>query len=149
MQLFKRIHESLANVFNGAHSAAQTAPEQHPARQNTGMMAEQLAGTYLSRAGLKIVARNVRSRWGEIDLIGTDGETLVFVEVRLRTDPRFGGAAESISPAKRRRLVRTANHFLAHGGRLWQGRPCRFDVVLLDRLHLAHIEWIRNAFDAA
>ena len=58
-------------------------------------------------------------------------------------------AAASITEAKQQRLIRTAEHFLTHGGKVWHGRPCRFDVVLFDRLHLSHIEWIRSAFDAA
>lgn len=149
MQLFKRIHEGVSKVFNAGHSAASDATEQLPAQQQTGMIAERLAETYLSREGLKVVARNVRSRWGEIDLVALDAEMLVFVEVRLRTDPRYGGAAASITEAKQQRLLRTAEHFLAHGGKVWHGRPCRFDVVLFDRLHLSHIEWIRSAFDAA
>ncbi len=95
-----------------------------------------------------MIARNLRSRWGEIDLIASDGDSIVFVEVRLRSDPRFGGAAASISAAKQKRLVRTAEAFLAGEGRAFAQRPCRFDVVLLDRLDAASIEWIRGAFDA-
>lgn len=149
MQLFKQIHERISSVFNAGHSAATKPREQLPPRSEAGCLAEQLAETYLSRSGLKILARNVRSRWGEIDLIATEGETLVFIEVRLRTDPRYGGAAASISQSKQKRLIRTAEHFLVHGGKLWQGWPCRFDVVLLDRLQISRIEWIRDAFVAA
>lgn len=120
-----------------------------PPHLRDGTLAERMAETYLSRQGLKIIARNVRSRHGELDLVCLEGEALVFVEVRMRADPRYGGAAESITEGKQQRLIRTADHFLCHGGKSWIGRPCRFDVVLLDRLHLAHVEWIRSAFDAA
>lgn len=109
-----------------------------------GAQAEQRAAHYLQQQGLKLIAQNYRGRFGEIDLILQDGATLVFVEVRLRSNRRFGGAAASITAAKRRRLIRAAGHYLA-------GRPmpvCRFDAVLLDRLDAAGIEWIRNAFDA-
>lgn len=107
-----------------------------------GARAEEQAARFLAGRGLKILARNYRCRGGEIDLVCRDGATLVFVEVRLRTHPGFGGAAASITPAKQRRIALAANHYLA-------GKPlpaCRFDAVLLDG---ASIDWIRNAFDAS
>ncbi|WP_374514644.1 YraN family protein [Niveibacterium sp.] len=148
MRLIRRIHEGFSKVLGGGHSAAEPEAPQVPPHLRDGSLAERLAETWLTRQGLKVIARNVRCKLGEIDLVATDGEMLVFVEVRMRTDPRFGGAAASITPAKQAKLVRTAEWFLANGGKAWAGRPCRFDVVLLDRLHLAHIEWIRGAFDA-
>lgn len=108
----------------------------------TGALAEEQAARFLAAQGLKILARNYRCRGGEIDLICRDGATLVFVEVRLRTNRAFGGAAASITPAKQRRIALAANHYLA-------GKPlpaCRFDAVLLDG---AGIDWIRSAFDAS
>ena len=107
-----------------------------------GARAEEQAARFLAGRGLKILARNYRCRGGEIDLVCRDGAILVFVEVRLRTNRDFGGAAASITPAKQRRITLAANHYLA-------GKPlpaCRFDAVLLDG---AGIDWIRNAFDAA
>ena len=68
--------------------------------------------------------------------------TLVFVEVRVRADARFGGAAASIGAAKRQRLVFAARHFLA---RFAAPPPCRFDVVAVDG---EQVEWLRAAFDA-
>jgi putative endonuclease len=109
-----------------------------------GARAEQLCAELLSRAGLRILARNWRCRHGEIDLVAEEGRTLVFAEVRLRRNPGFGGAAESITGAKRARLVAAARTYLA-------GRPesdCRFDVLLLDALEGGRIRWIRNAFTA-
>lgn len=109
---------------------------------SAGSDAEELAARHLVRHGLKIVERNYRCRGGEIDLICRDGATLVFVEVRLRANRNFGGAAASITPAKQQRLIRAARHYLA-------GKPmpmCRFDAVLLDGQNL---EWLRSAFDAA
>ena len=107
-----------------------------------GARAEEQAARFLAGRGLIILARNYRCRGGEIDLVCRDGATLVFVEVRLRTNRDFGGAAASITPAKQRRIALAANHYLA-------GKPlpaCRFDAVLLDG---TRIDWIRNAFDAA
>ena len=65
------------------------------------------------RRGLAIVARNFRRRCGEIDLIARDGDTLVFVEVRLRRRSDYGGAAASITAAKRARMIAAANLYLA------------------------------------
>ena len=111
---------------------------------SAGAAAEAIAAAHLARHGLRILARNWRMRGGEIDLICADGETLVFVEVRLRTRADYGGAAASITVAKQRRLVLAARHYLS-------GRPevpCRFDAVLLDRVHQAGLVWIKDAFAA-
>ncbi len=64
-----------------------------------GRHAESLAAAFLQQRGLKLVERNYRCRFGEIDLVAREGKTLVFVEVRMRTSARFGGAAASITAA--------------------------------------------------
>jgi len=113
----------------------------------SGARAEALCAEHLRRAGLRVIARNWRCRLGELDLIADEAGVTVFVEVRQRSSRRFGGAAESITAAKRARLVAAAKHYLA-------GRPersCRFDVMLLDADDpggIEDIKWIRNAFDA-
>ena len=107
-----------------------------------GMRAEELCAELLRKAGLRILARNWRCRLGEIDLVAEEGATLVFAEVRLRRGGAFGGAAESITSAKRARLLAAARLYLA--GRA--GTDCRFDVLLLDQLAPARIRWICNAF---
>lgn len=108
-----------------------------------GEAAESLAASFLRAHGLAIAERNYRCRFGEIDLIALDRGTLVFVEVRQRLSDDFGGAAESITAAKRTRLVAAARHYLAR--RSGSMPPCRFDAVLI-RGEPPHIEWIRNAF---
>jgi putative endonuclease len=111
---------------------------------DTGSRAEELVAELFRRAGLRILARNWRCRHGEIDLIAEERGTLVFAEVRYRGNSSFGGAAESITEAKRSRIVAAASLYLA-------GRPqadCRFDVLLLDALQGGRIRWIRNAFSA-
>ena len=103
---------------------------------------ESLAAAFLERQGLKILERNYRCRFGEIDLVAAAGTVLIFVEVRARRSDEFGGAGASITAAKRRRLVATARHYLAaHRSR----RACRFDVVLLHGDE-RRIEWLPNAF---
>ena len=113
-----------------------------PAPRGTGGAAEALAAEYLVRNGLTLTGRNYRCRLGEIDLILRDGASIVFVEVRLRTNPSFGSAAESIGHRKRTRIIAAAQHYLAGKPEA----PCRFDVVLLDQLEPPRIEWIRDAF---
>jgi putative endonuclease len=108
-----------------------------------GARAETLAATYLKAQGLTLLARNFRVSGGEIDLIAQEGGVTVFVEVRLRRSSHFGGAVESITAAKRRRLILAARHWLSAHGEV----PCRFDCILLDRLELGAIEWIRHAFE--
>lgn len=114
------------------------------AMNRAGARAEELCAELLRKAGLRVLARNWRCRHGEIDLVAEEGRTLVFAEVRLRQDERFGGAAESITAAKRARLIAAARLYLAR-------RPdavCRFDVLLLDALEASRVQWIRNAFTA-
>ena len=96
------------------------------AAQSAGGMAEDEAARLLERHGLAIIARNYRTRLGEIDLIARDGEVLVFVEVRMRASDLYGDAAESITRSKRRRIESAARHFLAGLGR---GQPDRKSVV--------------------
>ena len=107
-----------------------------------GAAAEALAESFLNARGLAIAHRNYRCRFGEIDLIARDGTTLVFVEVRQRRYENYGSAAESITAAKRARLLAAARHYLARTG---DASSCRFDVVLI-RGDEQRIEWIRNAF---
>ena len=112
----------------------------------SGRSAEDLAAHFLERHGLRIVARNHRCRGGEIDLVCQDGETLVFVEVRLRQHPGFGGAGASVTRAKQRRIALAAEHYLSAHRR--HDDACRFDCVLLSELGADDIEWVRDAFSA-
>ena len=108
----------------------------------SGKLAEALAADYLQARGLRLIARNYNCRLGEIDLILADGPVLVFAEVRLRRNRDYGGAAASITAAKRQRILLAARHYLS--GR--PEAPCRFDALLLDALDPDHIEWIKDAF---
>ena len=110
-----------------------------------GAQAEQLAVQFLQQQGLKLIGQNYRGRFGEIDLIMQDGTTLVFIEVRLRRNAGFGGAAASIDTHKQQRIVRTAQQYLANLARI---PACRFDVVLLDDVEERNMQWLKNAFDA-
>jgi len=117
--------------------------------KSAGDRAESLALEHLQRHGLALVCRNYRvargprARGGEIDLILRERDgTVVFVEVRSRADPTFGGALASVTARKQQRLVLAARHYLAGLARL---PPCRFDVVAFDD---GAVQWIRGAFEA-
>lgn len=113
----------------------------------SGARFEHAAQVRLEQAGLSVVERNWRNRYGELDLVMREGDTLVFVEVRYRRDPRFGGGAASVGPAKRAKLTRAAQGFLQAHPRL-AGLPCRFDVVAFDGdAETPSCDWQRGAFE--
>jgi putative endonuclease len=112
---------------------------------SAGAQAEQLAALYLQQQGLKLLQSNYRCRFGEIDLICQQKDVLVFVEVRLRSNSAFGGAAASIDARKQGKLLRSARHYLAT---LPHIPPCRFDAILMQSVDSHGIEWVKNAFTA-
>jgi putative endonuclease len=99
-------------------------------RQQLGLLGEDLARVELERLGYQILDRRYRSRFGEIDLIARDGATVVFVEVKTKTDSRFGDPAEMVTVQKQRRLVSMAEEYVS--GHALDATPCRFDVVAVD-----------------
>jgi putative endonuclease len=108
---------------------------------------EDRACAHLERAGLRLLTRNFHTRYGELDLVMREGDTLVFVEVRYRRDRAFGGAGASVTRAKQDKLIRAAQGFLAAHPEHAQ-RPCRFDVVSFDGpRETARCDWQRNAFE--
>ncbi len=115
-----------------------------------GRQGEELAQEYLLRLGYRIVARNYRRPFGEIDIIAQDGETVVFVEVKSRHSTAFGSPLEAVDGRKQRQLSRVAQEYL-HRHHLGDS-TARFDVIAV-RIHRdsrpATIEHIQNAFDFA
>lgn len=97
------------------------------AKDQLGRDGEKAAAEYLVRAGLRILQRNFNCKFGEIDLIARDGETLVFVEVKTRRDESAAAPEESIGPGKQRQLARVARHWLATHGQ--PDCAYRFDAV--------------------
>jgi len=132
----KRSAEAPAWVQTGAASPA----------QQSGVQAEDRACQYLQEQGARILARNVQTRHGEIDIVCLDAGVLAFVEVRQRRSVRYGGAAASVERSKQARLIRTAQIWLPRlalryfGG---QTPPCRFDVIAVQRDGIA---WLKQAF---
>ncbi|OHV05183.1 YraN family protein [Mycobacterium talmoniae] len=98
-------------------------------RTELGALGEQLAADYLTGGGLRILARNWRCRYGELDVIAVDpaSDTAVFVEVKTRTGDGFGGLAEAVTDQKVRRLRRLATVWLASQDRYWA--KVRIDVI--------------------
>ena len=108
---------------------------------------ESAAEEYLRRKGYRILARNLRSSLGELDLVAEDGQVLVFVEVKARRTNAFGGAIHAVHHRKQEKLIQLAAQYLARHH--IKNRLCRFDVVLLQGLNAAapQIEHIQNAFE--
>ena len=107
-----------------------------------GAQKEKQVCAYLLSAGITVTERNFRCRQGEIDIIGYDGDTLVFFEVKYRSGAGRGSAAEAVNPAKQRKICRVADYYrLVHG--MTSGVPSRFDVVAIDG---GRLRWIKNAF---
>jgi putative endonuclease len=114
-----------------------------------GAAAEAFAAEYLTARGLSVIARNVRCRAGELDLVCRDGEVLVIVEVRQRASAGFGGALASVTGRKRRKLIRAAR-FQWQRQPEWRTRALRFDVLALQGQPdgAPEIAWIKDAFRA-
>jgi putative endonuclease len=114
-----------------------------------GARGESVASDALVRRGYRIIERNCRSRWGELDLVAYDGDTLVFVEVKARRSPQFGDPAYAVDRRKQTRLIRLAERYLLR--RRLGEPPCRFDVVLVEERAVLppRVEVITNAFDAS
>ena len=92
-----------------------------------GRAGEKAAAAFLKRSGWRIVARNYTCPQGELDLVGLDGDTIVFVEVKSRRSDASADPEINVTYHKQRRLTRAARHYLMEKGA--QDRPCRFDVV--------------------
>lgn len=114
---------------DGAERAPSTAVDRDP-RQALGKTGEDLACAELRRRGYAILARRYRTRLGEIDIIGEHEAEIVFIEVKARSNDRFGSGAHAVTPWKQRRVARMAADYLSRHH--LHDRPCRFDVVAVD-----------------
>ena len=117
-------------------------------RIRTGRQGEDLAAGYLESAGYRIVERNYRCPFGEMDLVARDGETIVFVEVKSRRSDRFGPPQDSVGPKKQKKMSQIALHYLEQ--KQLHSCEARFDVIAVSLLPAGErVELIRNAFDLA
>lgn len=130
-----------------------------------GDKGELLAEKYLKKQGLKPIKRNYRCKMGEIDLIMSDGNDIVFVEVRIRSNKNYASGAESVTLSKQRKIIKTANLYLQNNPEKYNNGS-RFDVISislesnleknlernLERNGISGdknpiIDWIANAFE--
>ncbi len=111
-------------------------------QRETGVSGEEQAAEYLAAHGMRIVARNYRTRQGEIDIVGYHNGYLVFVEVKYRSAKTMGSASEAVDIRKQRRICRTADHYRCMH-RIGDDCPVRYDVVAIQE---SELEWIQNAF---
>lgn len=103
-----------------------------------GDLGEKLAEKYLKKEGYEIIEKNFRTRFGEIDIIAIDEDTLVFVEVKAKRGDRFGDPGEMITPQKIEKIKRTAKHFLTEKDLCdisW-----RIDAILIRKEKIEHIK---------
>ncbi len=108
-----------------------TGPRDGDPRHRLGARGETAAESHLRSLGMEILARGWKARRGEVDLVAEDGEVLVFVEVKTRSDDAHGSPAEAVTPRKRRRLAHAALDYMTRTGSA--ERPARFDVVEVRR----------------
>lgn len=121
-----------------------------PTTTEIGRNAEAAACQFLEQQGLVLLEKNYRCRYGEIDLVMRHDKTLVFIEVRYRSDSRFGSGSETINYQKQQKLIATASHYLQKH-KLSANQICRFDVISLTansdkQIDTTKINWISNAF---
>jgi putative endonuclease len=114
--------------------------------KRTGKKGEELAALYLAEKGYHIIERNYRCRFGEIDIVAQEGETLVFVEVKSRRSDSYGDPQLAVNREKRKKISLISLAYLSE--KRLQNRTARFDVVAVKMLPAGHrVELIRNAFE--
>lgn len=111
----------------------------------SGNIAESAAAQHLQQQGIRITERNYRCKLGEIDIIGFDGEVLVFVEVRQRRRGDYGNGLDSVTRSKQQKIIRTARFYLVER-KFFDNHPCRFDIVSANSFD--ELDWIKDAFQA-
>ncbi len=127
-----------------------TPPRRPTARMRRGFAAQRAAKRHLEEQGFRTLEENYRCRWGELDIVALDGDTLVAVEVRSRTSRKFGTPEESITPAKARRLILLLEAYRDDRSHLDLPADSRIDVVAveMDRQgNLTRLDLIRNAVE--
>jgi len=117
-----------------------------PGNLDFGKEAEGLAASFLEKQGYKLLARNYKNKFGEIDIVAVDKGVTCFVEVKARHSALFGSPAEAVSPRKQRQISKAALGYLKENKLL--EHSARFDVVtLLYEKHPPEITLIKDAFE--
>lgn len=111
--------------------------------REVGTEKEEIAYEFLTRNGVIIQERNFRCRLGEIDMVGYDGEYLVFFEVKYRKDSQKGSALEAVGYQKQQRICKVSDYYrMLHHCSF--DTPVRYDVIAIDG---NQIQWVKNAFE--
>ena len=114
-------------------------------KQVVGKEIENLASSYLQQHGLKLITTNYSCKSGEVDLIMSDGENLVFVEVRYREGFSYGDGVSTINKNKQNRIIKAAVYYLQKHN-LYDRVLCRFDIVAVSGKNKNDLLWIKDAF---
>lgn len=110
--------------------------------REVGTKKEEIAYTFLQQKGVRITERNFRCRLGEIDMIGYDGEYLVFFEVKYRKNQAKGSALEAVGYGKQQKICKVSDYYrMIH--HCASDTPIRYDVIAIDG---DKIQWVKNAF---
>lgn len=114
---------------------------------NKGQCAEQLAAKFLRSNGLKVLTQNFHCRFGEIDIIAQDNNTIIFIEVKYRKQTSFGGAISAVPVSKQQKIIKSAQIYLQQAALNEYNTACRFDVIALQgSFSQPDINWLTNAF---
>jgi len=142
--LLNRLYSRLSSALN-RHRLADQEQQGHAFNKQKGSAGERSAYRYLRQQGYKIVARNYRKRFGEVDLIGWDGDTLAFIEVKSRTSHARGRPEEAVHRGKQRQICRVAREYRSRN-RL-HDINYRFDIVSIEVIAgQEHVELLKGAF---
>ena len=115
-------------------------------KHSLGMLGQEAAKQFLVKIGYRILKENYRLRSSEIDIIAMDGDYVVFVEVKFRKGLSYGLPRESVGPAKQKRIIKAAMHYISASGQSEQNY--RFDVVeVLEQGGRTFVNHIANAFE--
>ena len=114
-------------------------------KQKIGKEIENLACAYLQQRGLRLIVANYPCKFGEVDLIMSDDQTLVFIEVRYRKNFNYGDGAATVDKNKQRRIIKAATYYLQERN-LYDKVLCRFDIVAVSGVSKYELDWIKDAF---
>lgn len=99
-------------------------------RRKIGAVYEDMAVNYLEKSGYKILERNYGNSYGEIDIIAKKDEVIVFVEIKFRSNNRYGDPLEAVNLHKQHKIIRVAQYYYIKNG-YSENVPCRFDVIAI------------------
>lgn len=113
---------------------------------SSGKKAEKFAAYFLKKQGLKLIQHNFSTKIAEIDLVMKHADTLVFIEVKFRTESDWADAVETVTKAKQQKIIKAAKQY-RQKHKISDNMPCRFDVVAIkNELKAENTEWLQHAF---